>query len=168
MLNPSIERKLEGLVERYQEVQALLGEPDVISDQNRFRSLSREYSQLEEVVGCFEEYRQNQDDQAAAKDMAEDDDAEMREMAEEELKEARKAEEELENRLQLLLLPKDPNDDRSCYLEIRAGAGGDEASIFAGDLFRMYSRYAEKMAGRSTLSVPVMANTAVTKKLLLT
>ncbi|AAV81765.1 UNVERIFIED_ORG: peptide chain release factor 1 (bRF-1) [Idiomarina abyssalis] len=144
MLNPSIERKLEGLVERYQEVQALLGEPDVISDQNRFRSLSREYSQLEEVVGCFEEYRQNQDDQAAAKDMAEDDDAEMREMAEEELKEARKAEEELENRLQLLLLPKDPNDDRSCYLEIRAGAGGDEASIFAGDLFRMYSRYAEK------------------------
>ncbi|WP_278357948.1 PCRF domain-containing protein, partial [Idiomarina abyssalis] len=143
-MNPSIERKLEGLVERYQEVQALLGEPDVISDQNRFRALSREYSQLEEVVGCFEEYRQNQDDQAAAKDMAEDDDAEMREMAAEELKQAKEAEEDLENRLQLLLLPKDPNDDRSCYLEIRAGAGGDEASIFAGDLFRMYSRYAEK------------------------
>jgi len=119
MLNPSIERKLEGLVERYQEVQALLGEPDVISDQNRFRALSREYSQLEEVVGCFEEYRQNQDDQAAAKDMAEDDDAEMREMAAEELKQAKEAEEDLENRLQLLLLPKDPNDDRSCYLEIR-------------------------------------------------
>lgn len=144
MLNASIERKLEGLVERYQEVQALLGEADVISDQNRFRALSQEYAQLEEVVSCFEAYRKNQDDQVAAKDMAEDDDADMREMAEEELKTAQEAEAELESQLQVLLLPKDPNDDRSCYLEVRAGAGGDEASIFAGDLFRMYSRYAEK------------------------
>lgn len=144
MLNPSIERKLEGLLERYQEVQALLGEPDVISDQNRFRSLSKEYSQLEEVVDCFEKYRQNQDDQAAARDMAEEDDADMREMGQEELKQAKEDEAELEQQLQILLLPKDPNDDRNCYLEIRAGAGGDEASIFAGDLFRMYSRYAEK------------------------
>ncbi|KTG23999.1 peptide chain release factor 1 [Idiomarina sp. WRN-38] len=144
MLNPSIERKLEGLLERYQEVQALLGEPDVISDQNRFRGLSKEYSQLEEVVDCFEKYKQNQEDQVAAKDMAEEDDPEMREMAQEELKQAKENETELEQQLQILLLPKDPNDDRNCYLEIRAGAGGDEASIFAGDLFRMYSRYAEK------------------------
>ncbi|WP_414654255.1 peptide chain release factor 1 [Idiomarina sp. UBA4520] len=144
MLNPSIERKLEGLLERYQEVQALLGEPDVISDQNRFRGLSKEYSQLEEVVDCFEKYKQNQEDQVAAKDMVEEDDPEMREMAQEELKQAKENETELEQQLQILLLPKDPNDDRNCYLEIRAGAGGDEASIFAGDLFRMYSRYAEK------------------------
>ncbi|MBF38453.1 peptide chain release factor 1 [Idiomarina sp. UBA4520] len=143
-MNPSIERKLEGLLERYQEVQALLGEPDVISDQNRFRGLSKEYSQLEEVVDCFEKYKQNQEDQVAAKDMVEEDDPEMREMAQEELKQAKENETELEQQLQILLLPKDPNDDRNCYLEIRAGAGGDEASIFAGDLFRMYSRYAEK------------------------
>lgn len=142
-MNPSIERKLEGLLERYQEVQALLGEADVIADQNRFRSLSKEYSQLEEVVDNFERFRQAQADLDAAREMANDDDPDMREMAAEEIKAGESKVEQLEQQLQVLLLPKDPNDDRACYLEIRAGAGGDEAAIFAGDLFRMYSRYAE-------------------------
>jgi len=142
-MNPSIERKLEGLLERYQEVQALLGEADIIADQNRFRALSKEYSQLEEVVDNFERFRQAQADLDAAHEMANDDDADMREMAADEIKAGEHAVEELEQQLQVLLLPKDPNDDRACYLEIRAGAGGDEAAIFAGDLFRMYSRYAE-------------------------
>ena len=93
-------------------------------------------------MDCFEKYKQNQEDQVAAKDMVEDD-PEMREMAQEELKQAKKTKLSWNSNCKLLL-PKDPNDDRNCYLEIRAGAGGDEASIFAGDLFRMYSRYAEK------------------------
>lgn len=142
-MNPSIERKLEGLLERYQEVQALLGEADVIVDQNRFRALSKEYAQLEEVVDNFERFRQAQADLEAAREMANDDDPEMREMAADEIKSGEQQVEQLEQQLQVLLLPKDPNDDRACYLEIRAGAGGDEAAIFAGDLFRMYSRYAE-------------------------
>ncbi|RUO77243.1 peptide chain release factor 1 [Idiomarina seosinensis] len=152
-MNPSIERKLEGLLERYQEVQALLGDAGVISDQNRFRALSKEYSQLEEVVDGFERYKQAQEDLEAARDMANDDDPEMREMAAEELREGEVRVEHLEQHLQVLLLPKDPNDDRACYLEIRAGAGGDEAAIFAGDLFRMYSRYAEQQGWKvSTVS----------------
>ncbi|MGM0482121.1 MAG: peptide chain release factor 1 [Pseudomonadota bacterium] len=142
-MNPSIERKLEGLQERYQEVQALLGEADVIHDQNRFRSLSKEYAQLQEVVDNFERYKQAQEDLRAATEMAGDDDPEMREMAADELRQTEQLVEQLEQQLQVLLLPKDPNDDRACYVEIRAGAGGDEAAIFAGDLFRMYSRYAE-------------------------
>ncbi|MAF75168.1 peptide chain release factor 1 [uncultured Idiomarina sp.] len=152
-MNPSIERKLEGLIERYEEVQALLGEPDIISDQDKFRSLSKEYAQLEEVVSAFNSYRQAQSDLTAAHEMADDDDPEMREMANEEIADAKQRVESLENSLQVLLLPKDPNDDRACYLEIRAGAGGDEAAIFAGDLFRMYSRYAEQHGWRvSTVS----------------
>ena len=134
-MNPSIERKLEGLIERYEEVQALLGEPDIISEQDKFRSLSKEYAQLEEVVSAFNSYRQAQSDLTAAHEMADDDDPEMREMANEEIADAKQRVESLENSLQVLLLPKDPNDDRACYLEIRAGAGGDEAAIFAGDLF---------------------------------
>ena len=124
-------------------MQALLGEADVIADQNRFRALSKEYSQLEELVDSFEQYKQAQADLDAAHEMANDDDVEMREMAAEEIKTGEQAVEQLEQQLQVLLLPKDPNDDRACYLEIRAGAGGDEAAIFAGDLFRMYSRFAE-------------------------
>jgi len=152
-MNPSIERKLEGLIERYEEVQALLGEPDIISDQDKFRSLSKEYAQLEDVVSEFNPYRQAQSDLTAAHEMADDDDPEMREMANEEIADAKQRVESLENSLQVLLLPKDPNDDRACYLEIRAGAGGDEAAIFAGDLFRMYSRYAEQHGWRvSTVS----------------
>ncbi|EOV0097071.1 peptide chain release factor 1 [Vibrio parahaemolyticus] len=147
-MKASILTKLETLVERYEEVQHLLGDPDVIGDQDKFRALSKEYSQLEEVTKCFQAYQQALDDLAAAEEMAKEDDEEMREMAQEEIKDAKEAIERLADELQILLLPKDPNDDRNCFLEIRAGAGGDEAGIFAGDLFRMYSKYAEKRGWR--------------------
>jgi peptide chain release factor 1 len=147
-MKASILTKLETLVERYEEVQHLLGDPDVIGDQDKFRALSKEYSQLEEVTKCFQAYQQAQDDLAAAQEMANEDDEEMREMAQEEISEAQEAIEKLSDELQILLLPKDPNDERNCFLEIRAGAGGDEAGIFAGDLFRMYSKYAEKQGWR--------------------
>lgn len=147
-MKASILVKLETLVERYEEVQHLLGDPDVIGDQNKFRALSKEYSQLEEVTKCFQAYQQAQDDLEAAEDMAQEDDEEMREMAQEEIKEAKETIERLTDELQILLLPKDPNDERNCFLEIRAGAGGDEAGIFAGNLFRMYSKFAEKKGWR--------------------
>ncbi|OIQ25540.1 peptide chain release factor 1 [uncultured Vibrio sp.] len=147
-MKASILVKLETLVERYEEVQHLLGDPDVIGDQNKFRALSREYSQLEEVTQCFQAYQQAQEDLEAAEEMAKEDDAEMREMAQEEIKDAKEAIERLADELQILLLPKDPNDERNCFLEIRAGAGGDEAGIFAGNLFRMYSKFAEKKGWR--------------------
>ncbi|WP_194438652.1 peptide chain release factor 1 [Vibrio fluminensis] len=147
-MKASILTKLETLVERYEEVQHLLGDPDVIGDQNKFRALSKEYSQLEEVTKCFQAYQQAQEDLEAAEEMAKEDDAEMREMAQEEIKDAKEAIERLSDELQILLLPKDPNDDRNCFLEIRAGAGGDEAGIFAGNLFRMYSKFAEKKGWR--------------------
>ena len=147
-MKASILTKLETLVERYEEVQHLLGDPGVIGDQNKFRALSKEYSQLEEVTKCFQAYQQAQEDLEAAEDMAKEDDAEMREMAQEEIKDAKESIERLNDELQILLLPKDPNDDRNCFLEIRAGAGGDEAGIFAGNLFRMYSKFAEKKGWR--------------------
>ena len=147
-MKASIVAKLEGLLERYEELQALLGDPDTMSDQNKYRELTKEYSQLEVVVLCFKAYQSGLDDLEAAKMMSEDDDPGMREMGKEEIKEAKKSVEKLADDLQILLLPKDPNDDRNCYLEIRSGAGGDEASIFAGNLFRMYSKYVESKGWR--------------------
>ncbi|AKH65406.1 MULTISPECIES: peptide chain release factor 1 [Photorhabdus] len=140
-MKPSIVAKLEALQERHEEVLAHLSDADVIADQERFRALSREYAQLTDVTNCFKVWRMVQDDLKAAEIML--DDPEMREMAQEEIKDAKVRNEELEQQLQLLLLPKDPDDERNCFLEVRAGTGGDEAAIFAGDLFRMYSRYAE-------------------------
>lgn len=147
-MKASVVQKLETLVERFEEVQALLAEPSVISDQERFRTLSKEYSQLELVVKEFNAYKHAQDDISSALEMIQEDDLEMREMAQEELKSAKKSSEELESSLQILLLPRDPNDDNDCFLEIRAGAGGDEAAIFAGDMFRMYTRYVEAQGWR--------------------
>lgn len=140
-MKPSIVAKLEALLERHEEVQAMLGEPSVIADQERFRALSKEYAQLTDVVKCFRDWQQAQEDLSIAEELL--DDPEMRDMAQDELNAAKNSIEQLEQELQVLLLPKDPNDERNCYLEIRAGAGGDEAAIFAGDLFRMYSRFAE-------------------------
>lgn len=137
----SVVAKLEALQERYEEVEVMLGDAGIIADQTRFRALSREYAQLTDVTASFRQWRKTQDDIATAESML--DDLEMREMAQEELKEARQHNEVLEQQLQLLLLPKDPDDERHCFIEVRAGTGGDEAAIFAGDLFRMYSRYAE-------------------------
>ena len=150
-MKESVVIKLENLVERFAEVQALLGDPDTISNQEKFRALSKEFSQLEDVVAGFNAYRQAEDDLASAQEMLQEDDAEMREMAQEEIKVAKEEIDRLESELQILLLPRDPNDDHNCCLEIRAGAGGDEAAIFAGDLFRMYSRYAETKGWRIEL-----------------
>jgi len=142
-MKESVIRKLEGLLERNEEVLALLSDAGVIADQERFRALSKEYSQLEDVVKGFKDFQQAQVDLESAKEMLEEDDAEMREMAQEEIKQAKVELARLEDELQILLLPKDPNDDTNAFMEIRAGAGGDEAAIFAGDLYRMYSKYAE-------------------------
>lgn len=150
-MKESILNKLEVLQDRYDEVAALLGDADVISDQDKFRNLSKEYAELEPVVKTFELYRKVLDNIVAAKDMLNDGDADMREMAQEELKEAETEKEPLELNLQKLLLPKDPNDEKNVYLEIRAGTGGDEAAIFAGDLFRMYSKFAESQGWRVEL-----------------
>ena len=150
-MKDSVVRKLESLIERFEEVQALLSDPDTIADQEKFRALSKEYSQLEQVVKCFRAYQQAQEDMQSAQEMMKEDDAEMQEMAQEEFKAAKKAIQEYEDELQILLLPRDPNDDCNCFIEIRAGAGGDEAAIFAGDLFRMYSRYAETSGWRIEL-----------------
>lgn len=150
-MKESVIRKLETLLERFEEVQALLGDAGIIADQDKFRALSKEFSQLEGVVKAFTDYQQAKEDIVSAQEMMQEDDAEMREMAAEEYKVAKAAVEELEQTLQILLLPRDPNDDNSCFLEIRAGAGGDEAAIFAGDLFRMYSRYAESQGWRIEL-----------------
>jgi len=143
-MKSSIQYRLEQLVDRFEEVSALLSDPATIADQNKFRDLSREFAEIEPVVKCFQAWRQSLADIEAAEELSKDGDAEMREMAEEELASARARSEELDEELQRLMLPKDPNDGKNVFLEIRAGTGGDEAAIFAGDLFRMYSRYAEK------------------------
>ncbi|MDU0111960.1 peptide chain release factor 1 [Psychrosphaera aquimarina] len=142
-MKDSIRSKLETLIERREEVEALLSEPQIISDQDKFRALSKEYSDLEAITVTFKQYQGAEEDFEEAKLMMDEDDAEMREMAQEEYKTSKAAIARLDQELQVLMLPKDPNDGNNCFLEIRAGAGGDEAAIFAGDLFRMYSRYAE-------------------------
>jgi len=129
--------------ERYEELGHLLGDASVISDQNKFREFSKEYAEIEPVVQCYASYKQAQEDIDEAQSLMKDGDADMREMAEEELKEASDNRERLDQELQTLLLPKDPNDKSNVFLEIRAGAGGDEAAIFSGDLYRMSARYAE-------------------------
>ena len=143
-MKPSIHNKLESLADRLEEINALLADPEVISDQNRFRSLSQEYAQVNPVVGCFRQYQTTLSDIETARQMLEEEDKEMQEMAQQELDSANARKEDLEQQLQILMLPKDPNDEKNIFLEIRAGTGGDEAALFAGDLFRMYSRYAEQ------------------------
>jgi peptide chain release factor 1 len=142
-MNPSILTKLEQLTARHEEVSALLADPDVIGDQERFRDLSKEYAQLEPVAQNFSAYQQLQQDQQAAQEMMQDNDPELHTLAEEEMLAIAHRREALEQELQILLLPSDPYDNSNIFLEIRAGTGGDEAALFAGDLFRMYSRYAE-------------------------
>ncbi|MEM1141707.1 MAG: peptide chain release factor 1 [Pseudomonadota bacterium] len=142
-MKDSILRKLEALSERHEEVAALLGDAETIADQERFRTLSREYAGLEQVVTCFARFQQVSADIEAAQTLLDDDDAEMRDLARSELDSNSSELEELESQLQILMLPRDPRDGSNVFLEIRAGTGGDEAAIFSGDLFRMYSRYAE-------------------------
>ncbi len=142
-MKDSILNKLHRLLDRHEEISGLLADAEVISNQNKFRDLSREYAQLEPVVSCFRDYQNVQKELTAAEDMLRDTDPEVREMARDEFEHSKDQLENLELELQKHLLPRDPHDDSNIFLEIRAGTGGDEAAIFAGDLFRMYSRYAE-------------------------
>ena len=141
-MKDSIRNKLDKLIERHEELSGLLADPDVIAKTQQFRELSVEYSRLEPVVGRYRAYQQLLADQQHAKEMAEGDDPELRDLGREELSALQAQIDGEEGELAKLLIPKDPRDDSNIYLEIRAGTGGDEAAIFAGDLFRMYSRYA--------------------------
>ena len=137
--------KLEDIVLRLEEVLNQLQEPDVANDQNRFRKLMKEQAELTPIVEAYKEYKackQNIEDSLAML-LNEESDEEMRELAKEELNESKARVEELENELKILLLPKDPNDDKNVIVEIRAGAGGDEAALFAAEIYRMYVHYAE-------------------------
>jgi len=139
----SIRDKLETTRERFEEISGLLADPDVIGDQNQFRDLSKEYAKLEPVVGLFTKYESMAADITAAEEMTNDSDDDIRQMGREELASLTEHHESLQLELQKALIPPDPHDDSNIFLEIRAGTGGDEAAIFVGDLFRMYSKYAE-------------------------
>jgi peptide chain release factor 1 len=143
-MKPTIQSRLENLDLRLEEISALLSDPSVIGAQDRFRALSREYSEIQPLVNRYREHRETARELAAARAMLDESDPGMRDMVEDEVKRLSAHLADLEQELQKLLLPKDPNDTRNIFLEIRAGAGGDEAAIFAGDLFRMYGAYAVK------------------------
>ncbi len=142
-MKPTIQTRLHQAASRHEEIGLLLSQPEVFSDQNRFRELSVEYSQLEPVVQSWENWQATREAIDEARQMMDEADPDLREMAEEEMRQASQRLESLESEIQLLLLPKDPNDDNNIFVEIRAGTGGDEAAIFSGDLFRMYQKYAE-------------------------
>lgn len=141
-MTPTLRRKLEALAERREELERLLSDPAVVGDNDRFRALSREFSQLEPVANALADEARAKADLAAAEAMREDPD--LRELADEEITAAQQRLQQLDEALALLLVPRDPRDDGNLFLEVRAGTGGDEAAIFAGDLFRMYARYAER------------------------
>ncbi len=142
-MQASIVGKLEKLAARSEELGGLLTDQKVLGNQTRFRDLSREYAQLEPVVSLFRAWRKTEADQAAAMEMLNDSDAELRQLGQEELTRTRSELDAIEAQVRLQLIAKDPYDDSNIYLEVRAAAGGDEAAIFAGDLFRMYSKYAD-------------------------
>jgi len=150
-MKASIQLKLENLSERYDEIAALLSEPETQNDQNKFRSLSQEYAQISPIVNCFKKFLQKQADFQSAQEMTADEDPELRDMAREELVKVESEQQSLQHELQILLLPKDPNDKHNIFLEIRAGTGGAEAAIFSGDLFRMYYRYAENQGWKAEI-----------------
>ncbi len=143
-MQASLNGKLEKLMERFEEVSGLLSDPDIIADQKQFRSLSKEYAELEAVVKAYRAYRASEQELESARALLDDGDPEMREMGAEEARHAQQRIDELDEELQRLMLPRDPRDGADVYLEIRAGTGGDEAALFAGDLFKMYSRYADQ------------------------
>ena len=147
-MKASLVNRLDRLQERYEELTALLGDAQVITDQNKYRAYSKEYAEVEPLVMTFQTWRKTSSDLEEAQGMLKDPDLDVREMAVEEVAECRAALEVIETKLQRLMLPKDPNDGRNVFLEVRAGTGGDEAAIFSGDLFRMYLRYAERIGWR--------------------
>ncbi len=142
-MKESLHLKLEKLLERQEELEGLLSDPEIISNQNKFRVLSQEYAEIRPIMICFNQYLKITKNIENSHDMLKENDKEIRELVEDELKRAEDESRKLENELQVLLLPKDPNDNNNIFLEIRAGTGGEEAALFSGDLMRMYSRYAE-------------------------
>ncbi len=144
--DPAFLAKLAGLEKRYHEVSALLGQPEIISNRNEFTKLAKEHADLSDLVTAWQAYLKNKSEQVGAAEMvaAAGDDPEMRELAKEELGELQTSQAEIEQSIKVLLLPKDPNDAKNILLEVRAGTGGDEAALFAGDIFRMYLRFAER------------------------
>lgn len=140
----SLQKKLKILIERHYFLAGELAKPEIIQDQNRFKDLSKEYAQLAPTVESFMQYEENTHAMEAAKLLQEESDPEMRVLAADEIRELKLQQEQIEHEIKLQLIPNDPHDESNVYLEIRAGTGGDEAAIFAGDLFRMYSRYAEQ------------------------
>ena len=142
-MKDSIRHRLEQSRDRFEEIAGLMSDPDVIGDQDQFRELSKEYARLEPVIKLFAKYDGIAEDITAAEEMAADDDPEIRDMGKDELAGLVDTREQVLVELQKSLIPPDPHDEANVYLEIRAGTGGDEAAIFAGDLFRMYTRYAE-------------------------
>ncbi|KGP92463.1 peptide chain release factor 1 [Pontibacillus chungwhensis BH030062] len=136
--------RLQTLEDRYEKLNELLSDPEIVSDSNKLREYSKEQAGLEETVQVYREYKDTSEQLDEAKAMLEEDlDEEMKEMTKEEISELSEEKEKMEERLKILLIPKDPNDDKNVIMEVRGAAGGDEAALFAGDLYRMYSRYAE-------------------------
>ena len=148
LLTNSMMSKLESLRDRFEEVAALLSDAEVMTDRERFTALSKEYAEIEPVVGCYRRAMELEANIADNEQLLEEEDPEMRELAQQDIADCRAQLKDLTSELQKLLLPKDPNDQSNVFLEIRAGTGGDEAAIFSGDLFRMYNKFAEQKGWR--------------------
>ena len=148
LLTDSMMSKLESLRDRFEEVAALLSDAEVMADRESFTALSKEYAEIEPVVGCYRRAMQLEANIADNEQLLEEEDPEMRELAQQDIADCRAQLEDLTSELKRLLIPKDPNDESNVFLEIRAGTGGDEAAIFSGDLFRMYNKFAEQKGWR--------------------
>jgi len=165
-LSKSISSKLEELKNRFEEISRLLSDPEVVANREKFTQLSKEFSELEPIVICYEQIQmvasEISDNRSLIQDASSDN--ELRELAQEEIKVCESKLETLENEIRILLIPKDPNDQSNVYLEIRAGTGGDEAAIFSGNLFRMYQNIANLKAGKLKLLPIDPENTAALKR----
>ncbi len=148
ILSDSMMSKLGSLTDRFEEVSALLSDAEVMSNREKFTALSKEFAEIEPVVMCYQEVTGLNNDLDDSKVLLEDDDAEIRQLAEMDIQESKEKLSELTQKLQTLLLPRDPNDHSNVFLEIRAGTGGDEAALFSGSLFRMYNKFAENQGWR--------------------
>ncbi|SHM00487.1 peptide chain release factor 1 [Rhizobacter sp. OV335] len=164
-MKDTLRQQFERLAMRLSELDATLADPSVVSDMNRFRGLTREHAEVDSVVQRFRRYQQRERDLLAARDMLGD--ADLAEMAREEITGAESDLERLQNELQTALLPRDPDDGRNAFLEIRAGTGGDESALFAADLLRMYTRYAERCGWRTELMSESMSDLGGYKEVVL-
>lgn len=142
-LSTTLQAKLDDLSERHEEIAALLADAETVADRDRYTALSKEYAELEPVIATFNKVRDFEQELEDSQALLTDDDPDLREMAQDDVQRLQGSLDESHSHLQMLLLPKDPNDAANVFLEVRAGTGGDEAAIFAGDLYRMYARYAE-------------------------